>query len=102
MGYRKISYKLNEWGIKTVRGKKWFNSSVHSVLKRRNQRVGIIKSVKYVIGLFENKTLPAIGISAKGPSLITWAFPEGSVRPKEKKKLVIPIAAIFITVPAII
>ena len=38
LGYRKISYKLNEWGIKTVRGKKWFNTSVHSVLKRRNQR----------------------------------------------------------------
>ncbi|MDC1474914.1 recombinase family protein [Gammaproteobacteria bacterium] len=38
IGYRKISYKLNSWGIKTVRGKKWFNTSVHSVLKRRNQR----------------------------------------------------------------
>ncbi|MDC0072124.1 recombinase family protein [Gammaproteobacteria bacterium] len=38
LGYRKISYKLNEWGIKTPRGKKWFNTSVHSVLKRRNQR----------------------------------------------------------------
>ena len=38
IGYRKISYKLNSWGIKTPRGKKWFNTSVHSVLKRRNQR----------------------------------------------------------------
>ena len=38
LGYRKISYKLNSWGIKTPRGKKWFNTSVHSVLKRRNQR----------------------------------------------------------------
>ena len=38
LGYRKISYKLNEWGINTVRGKKWYNTSVHSVLKRRNQR----------------------------------------------------------------
>ena len=37
-GYRKISYKLNSWGIKTLRGKKWFNTSVHSVLKRRKQR----------------------------------------------------------------
>ena len=38
LGYRKISYKLNSWGIKTPRGKKWFNTSVHSVLKRRKQR----------------------------------------------------------------
>jgi hypothetical protein len=38
LGYRKISYKLNEWGIKTPRGKKWYPQSVHSVLKRRNQR----------------------------------------------------------------
>jgi len=38
LGYRKISYKLNSWGIKTPREKKWFPQSVHSVLKRRNQR----------------------------------------------------------------
>ena len=38
LGYRKISYKLNSWEIKTPRGKKWFNTSVHSVLKRRKQR----------------------------------------------------------------
>jgi hypothetical protein len=38
LGYRKISQKLNLWGIKTHRGKEWFNTSVHSVLKRRNQR----------------------------------------------------------------
>ena len=38
LGYRKISYKLNSWGIKTPRGKKWYPQSVHSVLKRRNQR----------------------------------------------------------------
>jgi len=23
LGYRKISYKLNDWGIKTHRGKEW-------------------------------------------------------------------------------
>ena len=38
MGYRKISRKLNQWGIKTHRGKQWFNSSVNSVLKRKYQR----------------------------------------------------------------
>ena len=38
LGYRKISYKLNDWGIKTHRGKKWFNTSVQSVLKRKHER----------------------------------------------------------------
>ena len=37
LGYRKISQKLNSWGIKTHRGKKWFNTSVFSVLKRKHQ-----------------------------------------------------------------
>ena len=48
LGYRKISYKLNEWGIKTVRGKKWFNTSVHSVLKRRNQRDNRIENQRKI------------------------------------------------------
>ena len=38
LGYRKISQKLNSWGIPTHRGKKWFNTSVFSVLKRKHQR----------------------------------------------------------------
>jgi len=38
LGYRKISTKLNSWGIKTQRGKKWFNTSVSSVFKRKHQR----------------------------------------------------------------
>ena len=37
-GYRKISKWLNKSGIKTHRGKKWFNSSVISVLKRKHER----------------------------------------------------------------
>ena len=37
-GYRKISQWLNKSGIKTHRGKKWFNSSVFSVLKRKHER----------------------------------------------------------------
>ena len=28
LGYRRISKKLNQWGIKTHRDKQWFNSSV--------------------------------------------------------------------------
>ena len=38
LGYRKISQKMNSWGIPTIRGKKWFPQSVHSVLKRKHQR----------------------------------------------------------------
>ena len=34
--YKKISNWLNQSGIKTHRGKKWFNSSVISVLKRKH------------------------------------------------------------------
>jgi len=30
---------LNDWGIKTERGNTWFPQSVHSVLKRWNQRI---------------------------------------------------------------
>ena len=37
-GYRKISQWLNQSGIKTHRGKKWFTSSVISVLKRKHER----------------------------------------------------------------
>jgi hypothetical protein len=37
-GYRKISQWLNQSGIKTHRGKKWFNSSVISILKRKYER----------------------------------------------------------------
>ena len=36
-GYRKISQWLNKSGIKTHRGRKWFNSSVISVLKRKHE-----------------------------------------------------------------
>jgi hypothetical protein len=38
LGYRRISRKFNEWGIKTHRGHKWFNTSVSSVLKRKQER----------------------------------------------------------------
>ena len=38
MGYRKISYYLNDKGIKTSRGNKWKNTNVFSVLKRYKQR----------------------------------------------------------------
>jgi hypothetical protein len=37
-GYRKISNWLNQSGIKTLRGKHWFSSSVISVLKRKHER----------------------------------------------------------------
>ena len=45
-GYRKISKWLNQSGIKTHRGKKWFNSSVISVLKRKHERDLRIQQIK--------------------------------------------------------
>ena len=38
LGYRRICYKLNDWGIKTERGNRWMPQSVFSVLKRRDER----------------------------------------------------------------
>ena len=38
LGFRRISRKLNQWDIKTHRGKQWFNTSVSSVLKRKHER----------------------------------------------------------------
>ena len=46
LGYRRISQKLNSWGIKTQRGKEWFNTSVFSVLKRKNQRDRWVEEVR--------------------------------------------------------
>ena len=46
LGYRRISRKLNEWGIKTQRGKKWFPQSVYSVLKRKHQRDVRVEDVR--------------------------------------------------------
>ena len=38
LGYRRISQKLNSWGILTEKGNKRLNTSVYSVLKRRKER----------------------------------------------------------------
>ena len=45
-GYRKISKWLNKSGIKTLRGKKWFSSSVISVLKRKHERDVRIQQIR--------------------------------------------------------
>ena len=45
-GYRKISQWLNKSGIKTHRGKKWFNSSGYSVLMRKHQRDLSIQQIR--------------------------------------------------------
>ena len=60
MGYRRISYYLNERGIKTSRGNEWKNTTVFSVLKRYREREHRIKNVKtqdygLEIGTFELK-----------------------------------------------
>ena len=54
MGYRKISYYLNERGMRTIEGNRWKNTTVYSVLKRykqrqerlelRDQRYGVVRS----------------------------------------------------------
>ena len=46
MGYRKISTWLNRSGIKTQRGKKFSNGSVHSVLRRKEEREMRIRNVR--------------------------------------------------------
>ena len=47
LGYRKISRKLNEMNIKTIRGNTWFNTSVSSVLKRKHERDLRIQEIRY-------------------------------------------------------
>jgi hypothetical protein len=37
---------LNDWGVKTTRGKKWFNTSVSSVLKRKHERDMRIEEIR--------------------------------------------------------
>ena len=49
LGYRKISRKLNEMNIKTIRGNTWFNTSVSSVLKRKYERDLRIEVVYLII-----------------------------------------------------
>ena len=46
MGYRRISKKLNQWGIKTHRGCEWFNTSVSSVLKRKHERDDLVNNIR--------------------------------------------------------
>jgi len=38
MGYRKIAAWLRENGYKTVRGKNFFGSHVHSILKKKREK----------------------------------------------------------------
>ncbi len=50
MGYRRISAFMNRSGILSERGKKFSNGSVHSVLKRKNERdirISTIRKRKY-------------------------------------------------------
>ena len=49
LGYRKISYYLNQNGYKSVRGKEIKNTSVYSILKKgkmRRERINGLKSHK--------------------------------------------------------
>jgi len=53
LGYRKISRKLNEMNVKTIRGNTWFNTSVSSVLKRKHERDLRIQEIRNQV--FETK-----------------------------------------------
>jgi len=46
LGYRRISKKLNKWGIKTHRGCEWFNTSISSVLKRKHERDDLVNNIR--------------------------------------------------------
>ena len=46
LGYRRISKKMNEWGITTQRGKNWLPQSVHSVLKKKRLRDTRVEDVR--------------------------------------------------------
>ena len=49
LGYRRISHYLNKNGYKTVRGNTFYNSSVHSIIKKgniRKERINNLKSHK--------------------------------------------------------
>ena len=46
LGYRKISYYLNENGYKSVRGKEIKNTSVYSILKKGKMRIDRINQLK--------------------------------------------------------
>ena len=46
LGYRKISYYLNQNGYKSVRGKEITNTSVYSILKKGKMRVERINGLK--------------------------------------------------------
>jgi len=58
LGYRRISKKLNQWGIKTHRGCEWFNTSVSSVLKRKHERDVLFDEIRnrhYLTGISKMK-----------------------------------------------
>ena len=46
LGYRKISYYLNQNGYKSVRGKEIKNTSVYSILKKGTKRIERINNLK--------------------------------------------------------
>ena len=46
LGYRKISYYLNQNGYKSVRGKEIKNNSVYSILKKGKMRIDRINNLK--------------------------------------------------------
>jgi hypothetical protein len=48
MGYRRISYHLNDRGITTSNGNRWVNTQVYSVIKRYEERTERLKFIDEV------------------------------------------------------
>ena len=46
LGYRRISKKLNQWGIKTHRGFEGLNTSVSSVLKKKDEMDDLVNNIR--------------------------------------------------------
>ena len=63
LGYRRISYYLNQNGYKSVRGKEIKNTSVYSILKKgkkRIDRINRLKSHKDYGYTYEVKLIPFV------------------------------------------
>ena len=63
LGYRKISYYLNQNGYKSVRGKELKNTSVYSILKKgkmRIERINQLKSHKDYGYTYEMELIPYV------------------------------------------
>ena len=72
MGYRRISYWLNEHGYKTFRGHKFKNSHVYSILKKK--RIIDERMAKRFEPTIENLRLELKRISNIKMNYVNWVL----------------------------